>query len=71
MKLIIKGTENEMMTYLKAKGMASALFEITANLKKMAYWHEEQNGDDDMIQWIFEQINRILDDNNVMDGDIL
>ena len=49
----------------KANDMAIALFEILYNLKKKAYYQEQQQPDGDIVEWIFKEIHAVCSDCSV------
>lgn len=50
---------------IKAKDMANAIFEIGVNLKKKATWRAENLEKDEIVDFVFEMIHEIFNENDL------
>jgi hypothetical protein len=56
---------------MKSTDMAIVLFEISNNLKRQAEWKQDENSDVDMVKWMFEQIDDLMDEHGIIIDDLI
>jgi hypothetical protein len=52
----------EFERHVKSADMAAALWEIATNMQKSCRWHQDENPNEDMVEFVFKQIYDTLDE---------